>query len=85
MLETEDTASEGAQSLFTYEGRGSSPWGMPSSAAATSVPGSHSQAFPPPLSAAESSDSDGDLDFADAASAVGSQSLVSSPPCSSWY
>ena len=84
-MESEDTASEGAQSLFTFEGRGSSPWGMPSSAAATSVHGSHSQTFPPPLVAAESPDSDADSDFADAASAAGSQSLVSSSSCSSWY
>lgn len=77
MLEMEDSAGEGPQSRFTFGGWGSSPWAMPSSAAATSVHRSTSHTLPQPLTAPEGSVSDGDLDFADAASAAGSQSLVS--------
>ncbi|KAK9817483.1 hypothetical protein WJX74_002018 [Apatococcus lobatus] len=77
----EDSASEGAQSLFQYEGRGSPAWDMRSSAAATSVHESNPHPASQPLAATEASDSD-DSDFLDAASAAGSQSLGFSTPSS---
>lgn len=75
VLETEDSASEGAQSLYTYEGKGSSAWEMRSSTAAASV---QESSLHPPHSATDADGSDSeDSDFTDAASATGSQSLVS--------